>query len=86
MPIFENLRRMIPVEFNLFMIKVWEGDSNAIVQFVIEFLERNNQIFKSWKDFKGFKKSTDLKKKQNAYLQNLYSLMSGEVMEAEHSI
>ena len=30
-PIYENLKSMIPVKFNVFMYNVWKGDKNATI-------------------------------------------------------
>ena len=68
MPIFVNLKMMIPVAFNQFMLKVWRGDRDAIIKFIIQFFEVNKQIFKEWKNISGFDYETEERKARFRYL------------------
>ena len=48
MPIFENIRKMIPLNFNIFMIKVWKGDPHAVVRFIIEVIQSDTMKWDSF--------------------------------------
>ena len=43
---------MIPVKFNNFMLKVWQGEKENVIQFILQYLIINKQIFKTWDDLK----------------------------------
>ena len=41
-PLFEKLKKMIPLKFNIFMSKVWKGDPEAVIRFIIEVIQSEN--------------------------------------------
>lgn len=84
LPIFVNLKMMIPINFNQFMYKVWRGDRDAIIKFIIKFFEVNNNIYKEWKlvDF-SLTNPKDIPKMK--YLCHIYDLMSGDAVDLKKS-
>ncbi len=54
-PIFVSLKMMIPINFNKEMVRVWRGDRDAIIEFVMRFLEVNNKpLQKKWDKIKFY--------------------------------
>lgn len=49
-PIFDTLKKMIPAKFNNFMINVWQGEKEAVINFIIQYLVVNKKT-KKWDTF-----------------------------------
>ena len=43
------------------MYNVWKGDKNATIQFIIEYLAVNKQVFKTWNNLTLDKKKEERK-------------------------